>query len=73
MATGLDPEEKHRTVKEFAQLLVWTVAIAGGLYGIWNGINESKAHRAQQTTQLRWQQAELARQIIEKLSDNPKA
>jgi hypothetical protein len=73
MATVLDPEEKHLTVKDLAQLAVWTVAIVGGLYGMWNGINESKAHRAQQTTQLRWQQAELARQIIEKLSDNSKA
>jgi hypothetical protein len=73
MATVLDPEEKRLTVKEFAQLAVWTVAIAGGLYGMWNGINESKAHRMQQAMQLRWQQAELARQIIEKLSDKPKA
>jgi hypothetical protein len=73
MATVLDPEEKHLTVKDVAQLAVWTVAIVGGLYGMWNGINESKAHRAQQATQLRWEQAELARQIIEKLSDNPKA
>ena len=73
MATVLDPEEKHLTVKDVAQFAVWTVAIAASLYGMWNGINESRAHRAQQATQLRWQQAELARQIIEKLSDNPKA
>lgn len=61
------------TTKDVAQLVVWLVAVLGGLYGVWSGINESKAHRAQQEAQLRWQQAELARQILEKLGDNPKA
>jgi len=60
-------------VKDLGQLLVWCVAVIGGLYGIWNGINESRAHRLQQAQQLRWQQAELGREIVEKLSDNPKA
>lgn len=64
--------------KDVAQLVVWIVTIGVALWGIHKGVTESNLHlqqqesdRRQREKDLRWQQAKLGRETVEKLLASP--
>jgi hypothetical protein len=53
--------------KDFWQATALCVATIGGPITAWLAIREARENRAQRTRDLRWKQAELARQLSEEI------
>jgi hypothetical protein len=56
--------------KDVVQVAAWCAAIIGGLVAAFKAIHETAQNRRQRTRELRWNKAQLAREILDKLHSN---
>ncbi len=57
-------------ILDISQLLTWFLAGAGVVFGVFRGLKEMRLSREARQTEQRWRQADLARQLLERLEED---
>ena len=61
------------TVKDWVQLLVWIVGIAGGLVGFYKFAYEIRENRKQRLAELQWKRANAAKELVDDIHKDERA
>lgn len=59
-----------RIILDISQLVTWFLASAGVVFGVFRGLREMRLSREVRQTEQRWRQADLARQLLERLEED---
>jgi hypothetical protein len=53
------------SLKDWIQLLVWIVGIAGALFGLYKAAYEIRENRKQRLAELQWKRANAAKELVD--------
>jgi len=57
-------------IKDYFQIIAWLVASIGGVIAAFKAIVEVQRNRKQREIELRWKQAQLAKEILDEIEDD---
>lgn len=57
-------------IKDYFQIVAWLVASIGGVIAAFKAIVEVRLNRKQREAELRWKQAQLAKELLDEIEDH---
>lgn len=57
-------------IKDYFQIVAWLVASIGGVIAAFKAIVEVRLNRRQREIELRWKQAQLAKELLDEIEEN---
>ena len=57
-------------IKDYFQIVAWLVASIGGVIAAFKAIVEVRLNRKQRESELRWKQAQLAKELLDEIEEN---